>query len=86
MTWVAPDRLGDWTVTLTVHDKEGGAVARSVSISVADNYSAGHRPAHAGRIGGHCGRINHRHLLGVGPGERRPVLRLEGPTEVTSQG
>lgn len=38
MTWVAPDRLGDWTVTLTVHDKEGGAVARSVSISVADNY------------------------------------------------
>jgi hypothetical protein len=38
MTWVAPDRTGDWTITLTVHNNTGDAVARSIAISVADNH------------------------------------------------
>jgi len=37
MTWVAPDRTGDWTVTVTVRNSAGQVATESVTLTVADN-------------------------------------------------
>jgi hypothetical protein len=37
MMWVAPDRTGDWTITLTVTDSAGNAASRSITVTVGEN-------------------------------------------------
>ena len=37
MTWVAPQRMGEWVITVTVSDSTGNVVTESVTVTVGDN-------------------------------------------------